>query len=288
MVSSLIGTAASALPLFKSSVGGGGGGGALAEGAPSKQQQQYGGYNGGMAVSRSASAHSELSFRPGEGGADGVWGTGRAVELADAGVVRKGLKDPKDDVARKRYEKLFEAVLLRQASKKRQKLHLKSKPSEAEEGGQRKVSAGGVQALRGWFESDPSSTTTATSTANIPPQPAPTISDPSSGLSSTGVLSPKTVRKVWTRSRLPPTFLAQIWDQAVALQLSSSAEKTIAPGLGKEAFTRGLASIDAELERKQKRRQARAERRSARKKRELAAGAGAGAGRRVPPPPPPT
>ncbi|SPO24661.1 uncharacterized protein UTRI_01627_B [Ustilago trichophora] len=272
VVSSLIGTAASALPLFKSaSQFTSGGSRSLADGAPSKQQQQpY--YSGGVAVSRSASAHSDLSVRPGEGGE--LWGGGGRVELADTTIVGKAkvgnLKEARDDGAKARYETLFEKLLTKQQSKR-----VKKKAAKAETGASSNAStikettserkpSGGVQALRGWFESDsapPSIAANEISTPNnAPGESTPDLS-----------LSPWTVRKVWIRSHLPSTFLAQVWDAAITCQSSS------VPGLEKEAFVRGMASIDAELERKKVRRHARQERRK--KVRETV-------GRRVPPPPP--
>ncbi|SPO22949.1 uncharacterized protein UTRI_01627 [Ustilago trichophora] len=275
VVSSLIGTAASALPLFKStSQFTSGGSRSLADGAPSKQQQQpY--YSGGAAVSRSASAHSDLSVRPGEGSE--LWGGRGRVELADSTIVGKAksanLKEPRDDIAKARYETLFEKLLVKQQSKRAKRKGAKvdkgasSNASTIKEtpSGERKPS-GGVQALRGWFESDSAPPSTiANSIPTSTPRTAPAES--ATNLS----LSPSTVRKVWIRSHLPATFLAQVWDAAITSQSSSMA------GLENEAFVRGMASIDAELERKKARRNARQERRK--KLREAM-------GRRVPPPPP--
>lgn len=234
VVSSLIGTAA-ALPIFKSGSPFTTSGRSLADGAPSKQ----GYYTGGGAISRSGSAQSGdsgLTFRPGEG--EG-WGQTRAVELADTPKTKVGLGEVEDG-ARRRYEALFEAALSRQRRRRGK--------------GQSKEKGEGVKGLRGWFESEKS--------------PAAH----SSPLPEGEVLSPRTVKKIWSRSKLPPSVLAQVWDQAVAFQASSDG------GLGKEAFIRGMARIDSELERRKKRR----ERKTARSVKKE----GLGVGRRVPPPPP--
>lgn len=260
MVSSLIGTAASALPLFKSGAGSGGGGvsRSLADGAPSKQPY----YSGGATVSRSTSAHSDARS---EGEAT-LWG-GRAVQLADDASVLSGnrvkgggvLKEPKDEGARKRYEALFDKLLAQQKETTTRTAPNSNASTVRESHAERKAS-GGVQALKGWFESDPASSSTAN-----PSTPSKSEESAQSAL----VLLPKTVRKVWTRSRLPSAFLAQIWDRAV----SQSGEG----GCTRGTFVRAMAGIDVELERKKQRREIRRQRRTANSK---------VGSRRVPPPPP--
>ncbi|KAJ9478461.1 hypothetical protein PHBOTO_002005 [Pseudozyma hubeiensis] len=265
VVSSLIGTAASALPMFKSS-GAASGTRSLADGAPSKQQY----------MSRSGSAGSGMTATAGDGEAS-LWGVGRAVQLAEVGVVASKavgggmLKEPHDEKAMKRYEALFETLLRQQDEKRRKRAQIgraTAKDLESEEVGEKKAS-GRVQALRGWFESDPSSTATTAQ----PTQP-PAQSDPPSRSTS---LSPSTIRKIWSRSRLPPTYLSQLFEQC--LQSQSDDVK----GLGKQTFVRAMASIDAELERRKVRRQARQRRKDeARKSRDV----NVSAARRMPPPPP--
>ncbi|KAF6767098.1 EF-hand domain pair [Kalmanozyma brasiliensis GHG001] len=271
VVSSLIGSAASAIPLFKSSSPFSGTR-SLADGAPSKQPY----FSGGVAVSRSASAHSELS---GEGEA-ALWGAGRTVQLADeTSVVSKTqggglLREPKDGSARRRYEALFDELLVRQRSKKR--VAKDSGPSsnastirDASTGAMERKPSGGVQALRGWFESDPA-TNTGSSTTAPSLQPAPVVTDTLSDSPTT--LSRKTVHRIWSRSRLPASLLGRVWDQAASS----------APGLEKEPFTRAMAAIDAELERKKHRRETRRARQSKPRNRESTTGSA----RRMPPPPP--
>lgn len=270
VVSSLIGTAASALPMFKSS-GATSGTRSLADGAPSKQQY----------MSRSASAGSGMTATAGDGEAS-LWGVGRAVQLAEVGVVASKpvgvgmLKEPQDEKAMRRYEALFETLLRQQDEKRRKRVqigHATARDSKSEEVGERKVS-GGVQALRGWFESDPSSTATTNTAITTRSTQTPAQSNPPPRSTS---LSPSTIRKIWTRSRLPSTYLSQLFDQC--LQSQSDDVK----GLGKQIFVRAMASIDAELERRKVRRQTRQRRKDeARKSRDV----NASAVRRMPPPPP--
>ncbi|CBQ71700.1 conserved hypothetical protein [Sporisorium reilianum SRZ2] len=257
VVSSLIGTAASALPLFRAGSGAGVSR-SLADGAPSKQPY----YAGGATVSRSASTHSDGRS---EGEAT-LWG-GRVVQLADdasvlggIGKVRGGLmKEPKDEAAKKRYESLYDKLLLAQQSETKPRTTTNSNASTVHESTADRKPSGGVQALKGWFESDPASASPAARSTTESP-------------SSASALSPKTVRKAWTRSRLPTAFLAQLWDQAVS--------QADAGALTRETFVRGMASIDAELERKKQRREGRRQRRTANSNARMVGA------RRVPPPPP--
>lgn len=99
------------------------------------------------------------------------------------------------------------------------------------------------------------------------------------GLSSAPLrMSPKTVRRIWSRSRLPFPVLAKIWAAAVSFDrdgeavLSPSKEEAAQspndhkdktrrhPGLSKEAFVRGISAIDAELAWRIERKRARSER----------------------------
>ncbi|GAC96494.1 hypothetical protein PHSY_004074 [Pseudozyma hubeiensis SY62] len=272
MVSSLIGTAASALPMFKST-GAASGTRSLADGAPSKQQY----------MSRSGSAGSGLTATGADGEAS-LWGVGRAVQLAEVGVVASKavgggmLKEPQDEKAMRRFEALFETLLRQQEEKRRTRGQLgraKANNLKSEEVGERKAS-GGVQALRGWFESDPSSTTTTATAGSTtrPNHPAAQSNPPSRSTS----LSPSTIRKIWSRSQLPFTYLSQLFDQCLQSQTED------VKGLEKQTFVRAMASIDAELERRKARRQTRQRRKDeARKSRDV----NVSAARRVPPPPPP-
>ncbi|TKY86647.1 hypothetical protein EX895_004286 [Sporisorium graminicola] len=262
VVSSLIGTAASALPLFKSGGASGAGSRSLADGAPSKQPY----YSGGATVSRSTSAHSDVKSE----GEETLWGGGRAVQLADDASVLRGssrvkgggglLKEPKDASAQERYETLYDKLLSQQHERKANRTAPNSNASTIREANTDRKASGGVQALKGWFESDPASSSSATA-----------VTTPLKREDLDEALSPKMVRKVWTRSRLPTAFLAQVWDQAVS--------QTGTEGLTRDIFVRAMAGIDAELERKKQRRDTRRQRRSAYDSRTTGA-------RRVPPPPP--
>lgn len=305
----------------------------LADGAPSKQPQSY--YSGGgSALSRSASAHSDLSFRPGEqpassaiggiggGGGDLLWtGTGK-VELADGSGIFLGsgsnsnsksnsrcrLKEPKDDQARQRYEDLFEKLVVKQRlqSKKRKQAqqsegvasNASTVRGEAKGGGDTNFSmsaapggggggGGGVQALRGWFESDSVPPPASASTSNTPTTSAISTNTSTSAINkddatspfpstetdreAIAIVAPRTIYKLWTRSRLSHNLLASVWDQAITLQSSSptstttkgavvgmsKADSKLVVGLEKETFVRTLATIDAELERKKKKKEIR-------------------------------
>lgn len=279
VVSSLIGTAASALPLFKSAGGATGGASrSLADGAPSKQAI----HAGGAMTSRKSSVASGLMATDAEAAEAALWG--RAVQLADASSVVGNqqpigalLKEPKDEYARKRYEALFEKLVAQQIDR-HDKKDADKKRTEQGVGSSvvtERTPSAGVQALRGWFESDASATTAR------PPQPSAPASDRAtrSGTSASAVVCASTVRRIWTRSRLASHFLAQLWDQAV---LSQSAELK---GLQSEAFVKAMAAIDAALERKKlqhrQRKQRLADHASFNTEHTVA-----GAGRRVPPPPP--
>ena len=210
-----------------------------------------------------------------------MW-AGTRVELANStvGGYRAGvLKEPKDDAARRRYEALFDQLLVKErarAAKRGAGDH--SNASTVRENRSRGDKSSGVQALRGWFESDSvptTSTTTTTSNADASAtnDPAPNAASTADSSGQAGQkVSARTVRKIWLRSHLAPSFLAQVWDSAIHSQSSPSSTG----GLGREAFVRGLASLDSELERKKHRRIARRERRSKTKD----------GARRVPPPPP--
>lgn len=252
VVSSLIGTAASALPLFKASTPLAAGARSLADGAPSKQ---YG-------LSRSGSTHSDLSVLPGHADA-GSWMPTRAVQLADApkrapaAAVPGWWKMP-DPSARARYDALFTTTLADQA---RRRKHARADESASNASTLReKPRTAGVQALRGWFESD-----------------APPAADMHTGVQA-DELGAASVRRVWKRSRLPARFLAQVWDYAVHL---GDDAKPPSPALGREAFVCALATIDAELARRRSRRQ----QRTAQASDAHAVAARETGGRRVPPPP---
>lgn len=253
VVSSLIGTAASALPLFKASTPAAGGARSLADGAPSKQ---YG-------VSRSGSTHSDLSVRPGHTDV-GSWMPTRAVQLADApkrapaAAVPAWWKTP-DASARARYDALFTATLADQVQRRKHRRRDESDSNASTLREQPRTA--GVHALRGWFESD------------APPAAADT--DHSASADELGATS---VRRVWKRSRLPARFLAQVWDYAVQL---GDKDQSGAPGLGREAFVCALATIDAELARRRWRRQ----QRTAQADDAHAVAARETGGRRVPPRP---
>ena len=235
MVSSLIG-AATALPLFRPAVVAAR---SLADGAPSKH---------GGAVNRSASAHSMVEV------GTTLW-SGGAVKLANDGDKRL-VKEPRDEATRKRYEELFDELLVKQEAR------VRSNASTIREAVQGERKPSGVQALKGWFESDSTSST-------MPPSSSTSAAPAGSTGSNDASLSPQTVRKVWRRSRLSSSFLAKVWDQAVSAT----------GGVDKESFVRAMAGIDAELERRKQRREGRRRAASGRK-------GGAGSTRRVPPPPP--
>ncbi|SAM82265.1 uncharacterized protein UBRO_20655 [Ustilago bromivora] len=260
VASSLIGTAASALPLFKpGGAGMGGGTRSLADGAPSKQF-------GGVGLGRSASTHSDLSVRPG----DGSGARGR-VQLADPPTStplsrgKGALEEPRDAAARARYEDLFSSLVSQQRMQRRR---TKAKEGEGDSsnastvrgGSSSKIEegSGAVSALRGWFESDSHPSSNPTTDGN----------------GGAAVLSAKMVQRVWSKCKLPESFLAGVYDQA------SSSSSTSA-GLDKEGFARAMATIDAELERRKAKRERRKEAKAKR-----ASTMSLGLGRRVPPPPP--
>ncbi|KAJ1029855.1 hypothetical protein NDA13_003094 [Ustilago tritici] len=264
VASSLIGTAASALPLFKpGGAGMGGGTRSLADGAPSKQF-------GGVGLGRSASTHSDLSVRPG----DGSGARGR-VQLADPPTStplsrgKGALEEPRDAAARARYEDLFSSLVSQQRMQRRR---TKAKEGEGDSsnastvcgGSSSKIEegSGAASALRGWFESDSHPSSNPTTDGN----------------GRAAVLSAKMVQRVWSKCKLPESFLAGVYDQSSS---SSSSSSSTPAGLGKENFARAMATIDAELERRKAKRERRKEAKAKR-----ASTMGLGLGRRVPPLPP--
>ncbi|KAJ1594896.1 hypothetical protein NDA14_001230 [Ustilago hordei] len=251
VASSLIGAAASALPLFKpGGAGMGGGTRSLADGAPSKQF-------GGVGLGRSASTHSDLSVPPGDGS-----GARTSIPLSRG---KGALEEPRDAVARARYENLFSSLVSQQRMQRRR---TKAKEGEGDSSNASTVrggssskfeeGSGAVSALRGWFESDSHPSSNPTTNGN----------------GGAAVLSAKMVQKVWSKCKLPESFLAGVYDQA------SSSSSTPA-GLDKEDFARAMATIDAELERRKAKRERRKEAKAKR-----ASTMCLGLGRRVPPPPP--
>ncbi|EPQ30456.1 uncharacterized protein PFL1_01982 [Pseudozyma flocculosa PF-1] len=304
-------SASSALPLpFKTSAASSASGRALAEGAPSRQQQfvprpagandsMFGARPGeSLNGARSNNWPGQLQIRPVQ----------LASPTADRHPPRS--TTPADDGARRRYEALFERCLKDQeAARAKQALwddkeargfgsargkrqpSAKSIAAAFEASGardragsqlsthsapieDRDVSSGvGVEAAKGWFE--PRSGSQTPTRASV--SPPVSRSAPSGPLLATGPdkptakLSMGRIRKVWQRSRLPDRVLADIWDAAAAVQKASELGGRTSKGLGKEAFVRAMAAIDAELAQ-------RATRRRSRLLRQRASGAAVGHG----------
>ncbi|KAJ1026579.1 hypothetical protein NDA13_003956 [Ustilago tritici] len=262
VASSLIGTAASALPLFKpGGAGMGGGTRSLADGAPRKQF-------GGVGLGRSASTHSDLSVRPGDG--SGARGRVQLADFPTSTPLSRGkgaLEEPRDVAARARYEDLFSSLVSQERMQRRRTKAKEGKgdssnASTVRGGSSSKIEegSGAASALRGWFESDSHPSSNPTTDGN----------------GRAAVLSAKMVQRVWSKCKLPESFLAGLYDQS-----SSSSSSSTPAGLGKENFARAMATIDAELERRKAKRERRKEAKAKR-----ASTMGLGLGRRVPPLPP--
>lgn len=130
----------------------------------------------------------------------------------------------------------------------------RSMPDASE--GDVQTSGGGVKALKGWFED--SQPPTSSSAPSKPENGGVTpklwrAADSSAQAQKEQRLSPKMVRRIWRRSRLPDAILREVWDAAITGAPSSSEF----PGLTLEQFVRAMAAIDAELLRRSTRRKAR-------------------------------
>lgn len=217
-----------------------------------------------------------------------------AISLTARGrpLVKKNVKTKRnftpDQSSRNRYETLFERMLVAESIKKskmrdkktnssnsgiavprRRDLNRTITSNESEE----EISAGGVQALKGWFDQSKNSQPSTSGHEPVLATSAPSerenpLSSNSFNLSSiphhrsTASAGPgletsfqhstnpyiptKRILKLWKSSRINNNeFFGEIWNEVVKHQESSQLK-----GLEREAFVRGLSAIDGELRRR--------------------------------------